>query len=523
MNEQRLKVLLVEDEPAYADLLQVLLAASSSFVLSHVSRLSQMLERLAQETFDVVLLDLSLPDGGGFQTYAEVHARAPSLPIIVLTGHDDEELALQAVREGAQDYLVKGQFDGKMLTRVIRYAIERKRAEEALRQREEFFRLISENVTDLIAVIDKDGQRLYNSPSYRKLLGDPQGLQGTSSFAEIHAEDRDRVRQLFRETLASGIGLKAEYRLTGQDGSVRHIESQGSVIRDERGRPCKVVVVSRDITERKAAVEVLRDALSDLKKSHEQLKAAQLRLIQAEKLEAVSTFAAGVAHEVKNPLQTIILGVDYLSNHVAAGDESASMVLNDMGEAVQRADGIIRGLLEFSAYNKRQVKEANLNAILEHSLRAVESELCNHPIVLVKELADDLPSLRLDVKTMKHVFINLFMYSIRGLAEGGKLIVRTYARPWPESPPGSGNAAAIFKAGDLVVTAEVEELRTSTAHEKPTEGGTTSMANKPARGGLGFAVLKKIIELYGGGVEFTSRKAGSKYTVMFKRHQPPSL
>src|SRR6266849_1985304 len=134
-----------------------------------------------------------------------------------------------------------------------------------------------------------------------------------------------------------------------KDGSVRYIESQGSAIQDERGTFSKLVVVSRDVTERMEAVTVLRQALSDLNKSHEKLKAAQLQLVQSEKLEAVSTFAAGVAHEVKNPLQTVILGVDYLSGHLPSGDATAAMVLTDMSGAVMRADGIIRGLLEFSS------------------------------------------------------------------------------------------------------------------------------------------------------------------------------
>src|ERR1051325_1948247 len=104
---QRIEVLLVEDEPAYAELIQEILntTVSSAFELTHAGRLSAALERLANERFDVVLLDLSLPDRQGLATYEDLHALAPSAPIIVLTGHDDDQLALQAVREGAQDYL----------------------------------------------------------------------------------------------------------------------------------------------------------------------------------------------------------------------------------------------------------------------------------------------------------------------------------------------------------------------------------------------------------------------------------
>src|SRR6266478_1127692 len=173
VSHQAIKILLVEDESAYARLVEEVLAGALSFPfeLVHARELSGALERLTNGRFDVVLLDLTLPDAQGLATYAQVHSLAPSVPIIALTGVDDEKLALQAVRDGAQDYVVKGQLDGKMLARVIRYAIERKRAAEELRQSEEFFRLISENVHDLMAVIDREGRRLYNSPSYKKLLG----------------------------------------------------------------------------------------------------------------------------------------------------------------------------------------------------------------------------------------------------------------------------------------------------------------------------------------------------------------
>jgi two-component system cell cycle response regulator len=129
-----LKVLLVEDNKLDAQLTQDLLAKESnqSFDLVHVGGLSEALPRLSRESFDVVLLDLSLPDGHGLDTLGQVQVAAPSLPVVVLSGLDDKELALQAVQYGAQDYLVKGQDSAEMLVRAIRYSIERKRAEERL-------------------------------------------------------------------------------------------------------------------------------------------------------------------------------------------------------------------------------------------------------------------------------------------------------------------------------------------------------------------------------------------------------
>ncbi len=395
MSDPAVKVLLVEDEMADAELLRAVLAesGSSSFELAHVSRLSEAMARLRQETFEVVLLDLNLPDRQGLDTFLALKGAAPAVPIVVVTGWDDQTLALQAVREGAQDFLIKGQVDGRLLGRVIRYAIERKRT-----------------------------------------------------------------------------------------------------------------------------VEELRAALVELEQSHAALHAAQAQLIQAERLEAVSTFAAGVAHEVKNPLQTIILGVDYLTGHLAAGNQTAAMVLGDMADAVRRADAVIRGLLEFSADNPREVKAADLSAILEQALRAVQPDLASRAIGITPELAGDLPPLQLDAKTLKHVFINLFMYAMRAMPGGGQLTVRTCARRLTEPVVPRGQALALFKPGEMVVLAEVTHTRNAGPDELPPSAGLPS-AGRPIKidGSLGLNVLKKTIELYGGVIDVIQHPdVGSRYTVMFK-------
>jgi len=136
-NDSPVRLLLVEDNPGDARLIQEMLAEAgvSRFDLQCVDRLSSALERLAHGGIDVVLLGLSLPDSRGFDTVGKLLAQSSKIPIIVLTGLDDEALAAKAVREGVQDYLVKGQIDSNLLVRAMRYAIERKRGEEAVQQR----------------------------------------------------------------------------------------------------------------------------------------------------------------------------------------------------------------------------------------------------------------------------------------------------------------------------------------------------------------------------------------------------
>ena len=154
-----MRVLLVEDNPGDARLLEENLseAGDGAFELTHVGRLADGLECLSEGVFDIVLLDLSLPDSQGLETFSTAQAMAPQVPIVVLTGLADDLLAAAALQEGAQDYLIKGQVDSDLLARSIRYAAQRKRSEEALRESEERYRSLFENSMDAIFISGPDG------------------------------------------------------------------------------------------------------------------------------------------------------------------------------------------------------------------------------------------------------------------------------------------------------------------------------------------------------------------------------
>src|SRR3954451_5403331 len=210
----KITVLLVEDNPGDARLLREAVheAEGQQIHLVHVDTLAKGLARLGQERFDVVMLDLSLPDADGLETLVKTHEHAPSVPIVVLTGLDDEALAIRAVREGAQDYLVKGQVTSQLLVRAMRYATERKRAIEALQRSEEYFRSLIENALDIITVLDNGGNIRYGSPSFERVLGYPHGaLTGTNAFDLVHPEDSEHVAQM----LATG---------TEYPGAAQHLE-----------------------------------------------------------------------------------------------------------------------------------------------------------------------------------------------------------------------------------------------------------------------------------------------------------
>ena len=175
-----LRVLLVEDNPGDADLITELLSSdgTSQFEVECVARLSEALERVGADRFDILLLDLGLPDSDELGTLRAMRRHADRLPIVVLTGNNDARVALAAIQEGAQDYLVKGQIDYNLLVRSIKYSIERKQSEEKLRESREMLQLVMNNIPQF--VFWKDTESVYlgcNEPFARAVgLTSPQDI-----------------------------------------------------------------------------------------------------------------------------------------------------------------------------------------------------------------------------------------------------------------------------------------------------------------------------------------------------------
>ncbi|MDO9224505.1 MAG: PAS domain S-box protein [Pseudomonadota bacterium] len=251
----------------------------------------------------------------------------------------------------------------------------RKQIEAALQEQEAFFRLIAENMGDLVAVLDLEGRRLYNSPSYGKLFGDPEALKGTDSFAEIHPDDQERVRQVFRETIATGTGQRVAFRFVLPGGDVREMESQGGVIRRVDGTVERVVVVSRDITERKRMEDEIIQLNAELE-GRVRLRTAELATANKE----LETFTYTVSHDLKAPLR----GIDgysrlLLEDHQGQLDEEGRLFLNNVRQGVDQMGELIEDLLAYSRMERRSLNGQQLDlsrqvaAILEERRADIEA------------------------------------------------------------------------------------------------------------------------------------------------------
>ena len=268
--DETVRLLLVEDNVDDAELIRTKLARGRRLrvEVTHVDRLEKGLARLAAGDHDVVLLDFSLPDSFGLDTFRRAHTAAPRVPIIVLTSLDDDELAVQAVREGAQDYLVKREADTRLLVRSILYAMERQRADDALRDSEERFALAARGVNDGLWDWNLVNDRVFFSPRWKSMLGFAEAEVGDSPrewLDRIHPDDRPPFRRHLDAHLAGDAEqLEFEHRMRDAAGEYIWVLARGVVVRGDDGKPYRMAGSQTDITARKRAEHQLQhDALHD--------------------------------------------------------------------------------------------------------------------------------------------------------------------------------------------------------------------------------------------------------------------
>jgi signal transduction histidine kinase len=255
-------------------------------------------------------------------------------------------------------------------------------------------------------------------------------------------------------------------------------------------------------------IKRLRETHLRLLQAHEELKSAQLQLIQTAKLESVGRLAAGVAHEVKNPLAIVQLGVDFLTGALKnAGKPDCLESVQEMGDAVRRADTVIKGLLDFSRSEQLSLVSQDLNAAIEEALLLVKHELTARQIALDKKLAGQLPQIELDRNKVKQVFINIFMNAIQAMGDSGTLSVKTTVSP---AAPGVTGRSVVMQTEDTgtgVPEDKLDKLFEPFFTTKPVGSGT----------GLGLSVSRKIIELHRGTISIVNRTGtrGMAVTITF--------
>ncbi|WP_072622361.1 hybrid sensor histidine kinase/response regulator [Spirulina major] len=432
-------ILLIEDSLADARLLQEVLRGSplSNSRFLHVQRLqaaTTLLDQAEQEAIAVVLLDLTLPDSYGLASLDTITHHAPQLPIVVLTNTNDDQLALQAVRHGAQDYLIKRQINAEMLSRAVHYAIERKQAAEALRIAKETLELrVSQRTAELKAANESLQQEVAGRQHIqeRLTLAQQVGKIGTFEWiletdqvlwtAELEAlygvqpgefgdrhhtwlqriypEDRPRLQQAIDNTRQRHIGLNLEFRIHWPDNTLHWIAVTSTVFPAGDGKPQRLIGLHMDITEKK------------------QLEAQFLR---AQRLESLGTLASGIAHDLNNILTPILSVAQLLPLKLPNLDAQNLNLLNILETSARRGSELIKQILSFA----RGMEDKRICLQVGHLLTDIQQmirQTLPKSIEITMDLERDLWMVNGNLTQLHQVLMNLCVNARDAMPLGGTL------------------------------------------------------------------------------------------------------
>jgi diguanylate cyclase (GGDEF)-like protein/PAS domain S-box-containing protein len=341
-----ISVLLIEDNRGDARLLREMLSEPGSlhrFQLVHVSSITHAEMHLAQHAVDVLLLDLGLPDAEGLEALRRAHAAGPRVPLLVLTGRDDDSLAIEALQQGAQDYLVKGQFEARGLLRAVRYAIERKAMEEALFEEKERAQVTLSCIGDAVLCTDVSGRVTFLNAVAEKLTG----------WSCLQAMGRP-MSEVFRITDAAGgllateptwpleedgtMQLPSGCTLLRGDGALTPIEDSVATIHDRAGRAIGAVVVFRDISEARAmSLQMVHAA------EHDFLTGLPNRMLLNERISQAIVLARRHSKQVAI-LFLDLDGFKYINDSLghSTGDKLLQSIANRLVERGRASDTVSR-------------------------------------------------------------------------------------------------------------------------------------------------------------------------------------
>lgn len=461
LDKQICRILLIEDNPGDVRFIQGSLSEVDNFrfSLDYVSELKKGLELFDEKDFDVVLLDLALPDSMGLKTLAKTQDKVPDMPIVILTGNNDEEVILKAVQSGAQDYLIKGKTNSTLLIRSMQYAIQRKKAENRIQHLNAVLQALR-NVNRLIT-LEKDRNKLcqkacnelVRTRGYhiaRIILTDETG--GFFKFIETgFGKSLMELKEIPKKGKLPECALKA--LKTGDLVVIEDVESEckncpfrgkipgkGGIVtplkHKERIYGLLLVCVPKsfinDIEEHKLFQELAGDIAIGLhsieleKKQaeiEEDKKKIQAQLLQSQKMEAIGGLAGSIAHDFNN-LLTAIIGYGYLLyDEIASGDPKRKM-LEEIINAANQAAGLTGQLLAFSRKKPVKLEVFELNSIVTE-VEGMVDRLIGEDIEFSSNLEERELNVKADSTQLEQVIMNLIVNARDAMPKGGKLIVKT--------------------------------------------------------------------------------------------------
>lgn len=514
MHRSPVHLLLVEDNPDDAELISELLAdiAGLAVQVGHASRISDAIEMLGAYPPDVVLLDLSLPDAQGMTALARLRAVNPAVPIVILTGANDEMLAQEAARAGAQDYLVKGKVDAELLGRTLGYALERARTSEELRRhRDHLEDVVAQRTAELrrqnalleleiqqrveaeaqmrrlstaiqhaaeaIVVTGLDGTLEYVNPAFERMSGYSKAEVLGQTMRQLQSGKHPKAfYEAFWDTLRTQGTWHGQFINKRKDGSLFTCECTVSSVSDATGAVSSFVGVSRDVT--------------DEIKIREQLNRSQ-------RMDSIGQLAGGIAHDFNNVLQAVFGYASLCLSEVPEGSVVHGN-LSELLQAAERASTLTRQILAFSRKQIIKRQPCSLNQIVDGTQKML-ARLLGENIQLEYLPGENLGSIEADPGQLEQILVNLCINARDATAGAGAITIETervrldeaYQKTHPWARVGDFAVLAVSDQGSGMPPEVVNRIFEPFFTTKPEGQGT----------GLGLSTVYGIVKQHEGFIQ----------------------
>ena len=474
--------------------------AGIKYELFHAETFYEGVELAEDNNIDLVLLDLSLPDSQGFKTLTNFLNKFPKLPVIVMTGLNDEVVGNQSVKAGAQDFLVKGQFDDNLLGRVIRYSIQRHKTQLKLEQYAKSLAISEKRYIEAQEMAHFGNWEMdivtnemkWTDEVYRIFGFHPQSISPTLSdyLGLVHIEDRQIVEEAFSQVIKDGQLHKVEYRIIVDGRRIKHIANQLKIFYDDITEKILLVGAIQDITEQKVSQQLIIEKNLSERSSK----------VKEEILEDMS-------FHIRTPLSSLV-NLTYLMEESDGTGQSEN--LDGLKESVGDLSVAVNNLLNFSILLSEKVKLENTHFKVENLIKSVRQvvklKADKKNITLDFKVFDNVPDTLIgDINKINQVLFNLVDNAIKFSKDGSTVRLKIIC-----SDPKSDNIKLYLVVEDDGVgisSTKIDELLEADKLLKV-------IYDQDNKTGLGLAIVNKLVKTLKGGLEIESTIGqGSQFKV----------
>jgi PAS domain S-box-containing protein len=463
-------------------------------------------DQVKLHTFDLIISDFTIPGYNGMAALAKAKEAQPETPFIFVSGTIGEERAVEGLKSGATDYVLKDNLQrlGPAAERAIREAREhraRMRAEQALKESEGRFRQVAENIDEVFRLIDVGrNEVLYINPAYEKiwkrsrasLYEDPQ-----TWFAAIHPEDRERIGQATLLKMVNGT-YDETFRIVRPDGSIRWIRERACPVQNEQGEVYRVVGTAGDVTERRQLEE---------------------RLLQSQKMECIGQLASGVAHNFNNVLAVIRANAELALLKSGSLENDFGKCLDQITTGVDRAANLTRQLLTLGRKQAVQLRPLELQVVIR-DLAKMLAGVIGENIEMRFSSGPGTAFVQADLNMLEQVILNLVVNARDAMPHGGEVRIAIET-----ACPARCALAPAERTDRPFYCLSVSDTGTGISPEHlPHIFEPFFTTKEPGKGtGLGLATVYGIIKQHAGWVEVSSRVgAGTIFNIFLPAAPVPT-